>query len=263
MSGVGILALNIGRPGKDRARRLLEYLWAREEEVLVLSEVGPGEGSDLVAAVCRAAGYSVLDSRPRGSGGRSAYGLLVVGRGVTVARDDEVPALALLPERMLPCRVGVVRVLGVYGAASDPVRHASRERRQRKRDWLDGFLATLADLEPASGLLVGDLNVVAPGHRDELRFVLEEERSAYARLTGPLGLVDVVARDLDPAEVTWVDHTGAGCRYDHALATPDLADRIRGVALDHAPREQGWTDHSAVRLELAGESAALRAGPAT
>lgn len=242
-----VLALNISRPSTDNAKRLLEYLWARDEQLLVLSEVGRGEGSDLVAKVCRAAGHTVLDSRRRGSGS-NAYGLLVVARDIEVVPDDEFPPLPLLAERLLACRMDGIRVLAVYGTASDPVRYANREQRQRKRDWLSGLTDTLNGHVAEPTLLVGDLNIVAPGHRDPLRYVLPEETSAYAQLTGPLGLVDVVARDLEEAKVTWVDHTGVGCRYDHALATTGLAECIRDVALDPTPRTEGWTDHSALGL---------------
>ena len=163
------------------------------------------------------------------------------------------PPCPLLPERLLPCRLEGIRLLGVYGPASDPLRYASRDQRQRKRAWLTGLTATLFGHLDEPTLLVGDLNVVAPGHADPLPHVLDEETAAYEGLTGDLGLLDVVARDLDGAEVSWVDHTGAGCRYDHALATADLADGIRGVALDPTPRVEGWTDHSALALVLRGD----------
>ena len=48
-SAFSVLTLNISRPPKDRAAALLEYLWHREDDILVLTETGRGEGSALIA----------------------------------------------------------------------------------------------------------------------------------------------------------------------------------------------------------------------
>ncbi|MGB4837330.1 MAG: hypothetical protein WBP28_14775, partial [Nostocoides sp.] len=85
-----ILTLNISRPPVQRARLLLDYLWHREEELLVLTETGRGGGSELIGQVCRAAGYAVEsslhapDGRRRPGLSATSLGVLVVGRGVSV-----------------------------------------------------------------------------------------------------------------------------------------------------------------------------------
>ncbi|GAB4077018.1 endonuclease/exonuclease/phosphatase family protein [Nostocoides australiense] len=249
-----ILTLNLSRPPVGRAKALLEYLWLRAEEVLVLTETGWGAGSDLVASVCRGAGYSVQSSlhdgsgrrRRLASGDRAPYGVLVVSRGPELTRADglDVP---LMPERVLvtemPGPAGPVRLIAVYGAASDPVRYASSVQRQRKRDWLLAFVTWLSLLPEAPTLIVGDLNVVAPGHPDKLPYVLAEERTAYDVLTRGLGYRDLAAGDLEP---TWVDHAGVGCRYDYVLASADLEVTGRRPEIDQAPRLRGLTDHAAL-----------------
>ncbi|CCI54495.1 MAG: endonuclease/exonuclease/phosphatase family protein [Tetrasphaera jenkinsii] len=261
-SAFSVLTLNISRPPKDRAAALLEYLWHREDDILVLTETGRGEGSALIESVCRAAGHDVHSSLrgvadrgliERGSTERGALGVLVVARNGFTLVPDDIPALPLLPERLMACRLTPssgprVRLLAAYGAASDPVRYANAAQRQRKRDWLNGFVATLQDLPPTPTLIAGDLNIVAPGHRDRLPYVLSEERAAYDTLTTDLGLTDVYAAahhgtDL-AGDPTWVDHSGVGCRYDYLLTGGGVTGS--GVVIDQTPRTSRLTDHAAL-----------------
>lgn len=252
--------LNISRPPRERARDLLAYLWQCEEEVLVLTETGWGAGTALIEDVCRAAGFATFSSLREPADARRAgvdatsLGVLLVDRGAGLTRLD-VPGPSLLAERVLVAQVpdGVgpgaepVRLVAVYGAASDPVRYANAVQRQRKRDWLLAFLTWLSELPPAPTILVGDLNIVAPGHVDRLLYVLGEERTAYGLLTGGLGYRDPLAGDPEP---TWVDHSGAACRYDYALTTAPLP--VGECAIDHTPRLCGLTDHAALAWRTPG-----------
>ncbi len=256
---LAVLTLNVSRPPKDRAARLLEYLWAREEEILVLTECGRGQGSALIESVCRAAGFAVsssltdADGRPRRGLPSGALGAMVVARGarsLTILATG--PGPGILPERVIVTQVeGPVgeplRLVGVYGAASDPVRYSSATQRRRKREWLLAFCTWVAALPPGPSVLIGDLNIVAPGHRDPLSHVLPEERTAYDLLLS-WGWRDAYAEthhgtDL-AAEPTWVDHTGVGCRYDHVLVGPGTP--LGRAAIDPSPRRGGLTDHSAL-----------------
>lgn len=250
---LSILALNVSAPPRDRATRLLEWLWGRDEEVLVLTEVAAGAGSALVGQVCRAAGYAVLGT----AGDGERLGTLVVGRGVALEPAGEVPSD--LAGRVVSCRIDLdgspLDLLGVYGRASDPVRYASREQRERKRRWLAGLQDWLplwraaGPGEAGAALVAGDLNVVDP--LDDLPYVLAEERDFYAWATGDLGLADAYRlRHPDGAEVSWVDHSGAGCRYDHALVSRSLAEQVTSCELVHEPRLDGLSDHSALTLTL-------------
>ncbi len=252
---LGLLALNVSVPTPERARGLLDYLWHRDESVLVLTEVAPGPGTRLMVDVFRAAGHAVQLS-PTAAGER---GVLVVGRGLTpVLRAAPTPDVD--PHRVLtvtvPTAGGPVAVTGVYGAASDPVRYSGSVQRDRKRLWLTAFdrwLGAWRDAVGAPAVLLGDLNLVPPGHDPALRYVLTEELSAYHRLTSQHGLIDAYA-EVHPTgspaaqAVSWVDHTGPGCRYDHAFVTPDLA--VLACDLDDAPRLAGLTDHSALVARL-------------
>ena len=241
------MTLNVSRPTGDRARPLLEYLWHRSEDVLVLTEVGRGAGSDLIAAVCKQAGYQVNDSR---SGG---YGVLVVTRRGTSVVDEGFPRPQLMPGRVASVDWnGRVRIVGVYGPASDPVRYSSQKQRQRKREWLRSFDSALDAVDfTTPTLLIGDPNLVTPGHPDRLPYVLVEETEFYRSLTSRHGLIDAyAAANPGDAAPTWLDHSGVGCRYDHAFVTPDLVQSVQDCRLDHTPRTGALTDHSALTITL-------------
>ncbi len=241
-----LLTLNIANPPKARAEALLHWLWPRPEDVFVLTEVGAGEGSRLIQAVCRRAGHAVSATDP------SELGVLVVRRDGELEQAPVEP-LPLLPGRLASVRLpglAPLRLLGVYGAASDPVRYSNRAQRARKRDWLTGFDRLVADWAgQPRGVLLGDLNIVDPQHTDTLKYVLPQETAFYRDLTDRHGLRDAFREHHPSGEaVSWVDHGGLGCRYDHAFVTSDLD--VRSCDLVHEPRLEGLTDHSALVLEL-------------
>ncbi|GAB3710106.1 endonuclease/exonuclease/phosphatase family protein [Mariniluteicoccus flavus] len=243
---IRIEALNVASPSTAAAERLLAHLASADADVLVLSELGRGAGSSLLLRTLRTAGFTVLASDS------AELGVAVVARALAL---EPLPALdlAVLPGRVLPVSVAGVRLLATYGAASDPVRYASAAQRERKRAFLAAWVDAVEGwLEPGS-VVMGDLNLCDPVHTDRLPYVLPEETAAYVRLVGDLGLVDAWrAQNPDAAERSWVDHTGVGCRYDHALVTPDLAPRVTTCRLDHGVRP-ALTDHAALLLELGSE----------
>ncbi|MGH3874990.1 MAG: endonuclease/exonuclease/phosphatase family protein, partial [Pseudonocardiaceae bacterium] len=56
---LSLITVNIGAPSVDRARRQLEWLTARPEDIFVLTETKATPGSRLLAQACTAANYSV------------------------------------------------------------------------------------------------------------------------------------------------------------------------------------------------------------
>ncbi|MDE9366888.1 hypothetical protein PZ938_14830 [Luteipulveratus sp. YIM 133132] len=175
-----------------------------------------------------------------------------------VALEPLEADLGELAGRVCVVSVAGVTLVGVYGAASDPVRYSSKAQRQRKREWLAAYDRWLADWLPGAGptLMVGDLNIVDPQHDSRLPYVLPEEAALYDALVRRHGLTDAYRlHHPDGDAITWVDHSGAGCRYDHAFVTAEPAGAVRGCDLLHAPREAGFTDHSALRVQLDGSLA--------
>lgn len=238
----GLLTLNISNPSRVKAQALLHWLWPREEDVWVLTEVGKGDGSRLMQAVCRQAGFDVVASDP------SELGVAVISRAPTLTVEPLEP-IALLPGRLQRVTVDGFDLLAAYGAASDPVRYSSAAQRRRKREWLTQFDTVVAGWVPNErGVLIGDLNIVDPRHDPALKYVLAQEVDSYHRL-GDLGLRDAfLEHHPDADEASWADHSGLGCRYDHAFVTADV--RVSRCELDQSPRIEGHTDHAALSLVL-------------
>lgn len=99
-------------------------------------------------------------------------------------------------------------------------------------------------------LIIGDLNTG--------RHLLDEEGRSFA-CTARLGeLATLGYRDVwryshpGEREFSWFSHAGNGFRIDHALASPPLAERIRGSWYSHAEREAGLSDHSMLAVEFEG-----------
>ncbi|MGW5049760.1 endonuclease/exonuclease/phosphatase family protein [Actinokineospora sp. NPDC004072] len=164
---------------------------------------------------------------------------------------------------------GPVRVIGAYA----PSRDASLAKTERKKTWIDAFhtaLDTTGDDTPL--LLLGDLNVVEPGHQPAHRGQFAPfEYDFYTGLTSRHGLIDLF-RHLHPDRVehSWARRPDLGYRYDHAHGSPPLARRLATCEYVHATRENTpardrLTDHSglAVHLRLTPTAPLLTSDPAT
>ncbi|MEO6019535.1 MAG: hypothetical protein ABIP45_04700 [Knoellia sp.] len=86
-------------------------------------------------------------------------------------------------------------------------------------------------------------------HEALLKYVLPQETAAYHAMSEVHGLVDAFrTHHPEVAAVSWMDHSGVGCQYDHAFATTDLV--VTECDLDHQPRVDALTDHSALTVTL-------------
>ncbi|MGH3761017.1 exodeoxyribonuclease III [Actinophytocola sp.] len=258
MPGLSLITLNIANPSVDRATRQLEWLAARPEDVLVLTETKASDGCRHLADAFHTAGYAVTYPEPA----PGEYGVMIVSKLATQP-DPIGDTLTYLPTRASGITIttdcGPIRVLGAYV----PSRDASPEKVDRKRRWLAEFSTALAATEMPT-LLLGDLNVLEPDHQPHYRFFQPFEYDFYRALTDRHGLLDAF-RQLHPDQVehSWVGRTGDGYRYDHAHATKDLATELVDCEYIHEPRLTRLSDHSAltVRLTRSGTSPLLTSDP--
>jgi len=132
-----------------------------------------------------------------------------------------------------------------------PSRDASPEKTERKRRWLACCDTALAGTPGTPTILLGDLNILEPGHKPRYPFFAPFEYGFYQALSGTHGLADAF-RHLHPddAEYSWVGRTGDGYRYDHAFCSRQLARLIISCQYDHQPRSGKLSDHSALTLHL-------------
>ncbi len=245
--GLSLLTFNIGNPSPERAQRQLAWLASRDEHVLVLTETKASAGCQLLAEAFTTAGYAV--SCPQPAAGE--YGAMIVSR-VAATPDQFGDRVGYLPARatavILPAPGRPLRVIGLYV----PSRDASLEKTQRKRKWLaacDAALTSVTDEMPA--IVLGDLNILEPGHQPRYPFFAPFEYDFYRAMASTHGLADAF-RQLHPhdAEYSWVGRTGDGYRYDHAFCSDSIRDQITSCGYLHQPRQEKLSDHSALAISL-------------
>lgn len=251
-----------------RARRQLEWLAARPEDIFVLTETKAAPGSQLLAEGFAAANYSV--TFPEHDPGE--LGVMIVSK-VAATPDPLTKALSYLPARaagvLIATSDGPLRVLGAYV----PSRDATLEKAQRKKRWIEGFHTALDATESGVPvLLLGDFNVLEPGHQPEHRQQFAPfEYDFYRALIDRHGLIDMF-RHLHPDRIehSWARRPDLGYRYDHAHSSPRLLPLLQGCEYVHQTREalpdgSRLTDHSglAVRLATTARAPLLTSDPAT
>lgn len=242
-----VLTFNLNNPSRERAERQLDYLAARPESVLVLTETADSAGCALLADGFRAAGYDVVFPRPAVRGERGA---MIVSRLAT--RPGPV-ALSYLPHRAVSATVdteeGAVDIIGLYV----PSRDASPEKTERKTTFLDACRSELPGGTVGARLVLGDFNVLEPDHTPRYRFFKPFEYRFY-RWFAEAGYTDAF-RALHPEalDYSWVGRTGDGYRYDHAHVSAQIATSARACSYVHEVRTgpDRLTDHSALSLSLA------------
>jgi len=244
--GISLLTFNIGNPSAERAHRQLAWLTNRDEQILVLTETKASVGCKLLADAFASAGYTVCYPQP----GPGEYGTMIVAR-VTATLNPFSDGIGYLAARaaavVLPAPDGPLRVIGLYV----PSRDTSPEKTERKRRWLACCDAALANTAGQPTVLLGDLNILEPGHKPKYPFFAPFEYDFYQALADTHGLTDAF-RSLHPeaAEYSWVGRTGDGYRYDHAFCSRELAGLVTSCQYDHQPRSDKLSDHSALTLHL-------------
>lgn len=259
-----VLTLNVGNPALERARRQRDWLARRTEDVLVLTETGSGAGTQLIAESYRDAGWSVIyPEHPD-----KERGVMLLAK-LETAVDPIGAAMSYLPARLAGIVVGTdrgpVRILGAYV----PSRDTTEAKTTRKRAWIDAFhQAYEATDDDTPTLLLGDLNVLEPGHVPPHPGQFAPfETAFYTELTQHYGLTDLF-RTLQPTAVehSWARRAELGYRYDHAHASTALVEHLAGCSYVHSTRhgDPALTDHSglAVALTLTATAPLITSDPA-
>lgn len=244
---------------KARLPRLLEWLEETRPSVACLQEIKSQDESFPIAEFERL-GYRGIWHGQKGF------------NGVAILADGELPVevqrgLAGEPEdehsRYLEADVFGVRVVCIYLPNGNPVPGPKFDYKLRWMERLRGRMASIG-AEEVPAIVTGDFNVIptdcdvwSPPAMAADALMQPESRDAYFRLLGD-GWTDAVAT-LNPRGGIWTfwdyqagawqrDH---GFRIDHALLSPELADRLVACGVDksHRGREKA-SDHAPVWVEL-------------
>jgi len=226
-----ILSWNILHGGGRRMDAILEHIAGKKPDILTLQEVRRGSHEEALTQGLQAQGFSQIHI-PETKDARENT-ILVAAR-----EPFEVEAF---PDESGPTHMLCVRFddLTLY-----PL-HFPQKKAQVP------LFHALLDLPKAAldeaVLVIGDLNCGIPFEDSDTKTFQNTHLFQQMLIQG---WVDAWrSRHGDAVEFTWVSAKRKnGFRYDHALATPALDDRISEVSYDHEPRLDGVSDHSSLSV---------------
>ncbi|MDE2560695.1 MAG: exodeoxyribonuclease III [Sphingomonadales bacterium] len=244
---------------KARLPRLLEWLEETRPAVACLQEIKT-QDEGFPAADFEAIGYKAIWHGQKGFNGVAilADGEMPreVRRGLAGDSGDE-------HSRYLEADVRGVRVACIYLPNGNPQPGPKFDYKLR---WMERLRARMAEIsaEEVPAVVIGDYNVIpedkdiwSPKAMADDALMQPESRDAFARLIGD-GWTDAIGL-LNPRGGVWTywdyqagawqrDH---GFRIDHALLSPELADRLVAAGVDKTFRgREKASDHAPVWIEV-------------
>jgi len=247
---------------KQRLPRLLPWLDQRRPDVVCLQETKLADAAfaDLLGGELADRGYAVAthgETQWNGVAILSRTGLHDVASGL----GEGAPGFPHPEARAIAATCDGVRVVSVYVPNG---RTPDSEHYHYKLEWLAWLRDLVADGDPATTVVLGDMNIAPtdddvfdPGAYVGQTHVTLPERAALAQLQA-VGLHDVV-RDRWPGErvFTYWDyragmfHQDLGMRIDLVLAGGSVAERVRAAWVDRQARKgSGPSDHAPVIVDL-------------
>lgn len=247
---------------KARIDGLVTWLKESAPDVVCLQEIKSVDDS-FPREEIEAAGYTVATHGQKGFNGVAILSKLPMDDITRGLPGDESDEQARYIEAVVTAGETAVRVGGLYLPNGNPI---GTEKLTYKWAWMRRLITHAQDRlaleEPL--LLMGDYNVIpqpvdvkAPELWTTDALYLPESRALYRELTN-LGFTDAL-RTCHPAPgvyTFWDYQAGAfqknnGIRIDHALLSPQAADRMSGAGVDKFTR--GWekpSDHAPVWVTL-------------
>lgn len=232
---------------RQRLPNLLDWLARTQPDAVCLQELKCTQDTFPVMEL-RAAGYEAAIV-----GQKSYNGVAILARNAPAVVLD---TLGDEQARYIEADIGGVRIANIYAPNGNPL---GTEKFIYKLDWLRRLHArakTLLDSETPF-LITGDFNIIpepADAHTPAAwigdALYQPESRAAYRALKY-LGLTDALRMHDSRAGVyTFWDYQAAawqkdnGIRIDHALLSPQLADRCTGCHVDRDERgRENPSDH--------------------
>lgn len=242
---------------KVREAHVLEWLKAREPDVLVLQEIKQQSDAFPVQALADAGYHAVAN------GQKTYNGVAILSHAEPADTVHEIPDLDDPQRRMLAATIDGVRVINLYVPNGSEV---GSDKYSYKLNWLNSLYHFLAnEISHHEKLVVlGDFNI-APADADiydpekwgDRILASPAERQALRALL-ELGLTDVFRKFDQPEGVfSWWDYRAAGfrrnagLRIDLILTSEAMTRACTASYVDKEPR--GWerpSDHTPVIAEF-------------
>ena len=244
---------------KARLPRLLEWLEETRPSVACLQEIKT-QDEGFPAAEFEKIGYKAIWHGQKGFNGVAilADGVepVEIRRGLEGEPEDE-------HSRYIEADVFGIRVACIYLPNGNPVPGPKFDYKLR---WMERLRTRMREIarEEVPAIVTGDFNVIptdrdvwSPGAMAADALMQPESRDAYMRLLHE-GWTDALATHNPQGGVWtyWDYQAGAwprdhGFRIDHALLSPELADRLVACGVDKAHRgREKASDHAPVWVTL-------------
>jgi exodeoxyribonuclease III len=231
-----ILCLNVRSGGGARWDSILEFVHARDPDVVIFTEWRRSVSSN------RAEAWAASRHMRWACANDGA-----TRNGVLLAANVEFECVSVTPGNesagtLLRARLEGWTVLACYFPQGDAKGRYFDMSRDVARGCADNPF-----------LMIGDLNTgnqVADETPEGVQYACSER---FDRLSSADGLVDLWRLANGPHAREWTWRTSKnGFRIDHAFGNAAFIQHFRpSCRYDHAPREAGFSDHSALLLEMA------------
>jgi exonuclease III len=227
-----LLSWNILQGGGTRARGIADYIRQVRPDIVTLQEF---RHSDEIIRVLKDVGLKFIHVPETAS--TSEHTILIASRFGFDAGDfmpDEIRPVPIL-EASFPDQD--LTLLAVHFPQKEPQVPLFKQ-----------LIKDSPSLTQGDALLIGDLNCGIPFADSMTKTFFATE---YFQTMLQSGWIDAWrTRHPNATEYTWISSVKKhGFRYDQALATKSFDRRIRSCAYDHAVRENGLSDHSAMLVE--------------
>ena len=238
MKPLRILSWNILHGGGVRCEKILSYIEKHEPDIVTLQEFRHGSSKAVLLDGLKACGLETVFAPETNSARENS---LIVAANLPMKAstfpDNTIPARAIKASIEVSPEIdmNLIAVHFPQKKAQLPLFHALQELPD---SWLNGF-----------SLLVGDFNCGIP-------FVDSETKTFYATQLFQQLLLDGWhdawrERHPEAREFTWIStRKSNGFRYDHALASKVLNEKILNVQYDHLAREDKASDHSLMIVDI-------------
>ncbi len=235
---VRIVSWNILHGGGSRVDDILATVEAYSPDIVCLQEFRHGKGGAKIEAGLGELGLDCVCAPPTDSARENS----VLLASCFEFTSDTFPDGARKPARCIAAD---------FAPSGDDLKLIAAHFPQKRAQlpYFEALLDLPGSWIKGNSLVIGDINCGIP-------FEDSETRSFYAtHLFQEMlrrGWVDAWrARNPQAREFTWISNGKQnGYRYDHALATESLNDRISSIAYDHEVREDGRSDHSLIVVDI-------------
>ncbi|MEV0484516.1 endonuclease/exonuclease/phosphatase family protein [Streptomyces sp. NPDC050508] len=241
-----VLTLNVQGAPATRRDDIVEWLYASEHNVLVLTEVRTNDSGNRLIQELESSGFRTVLT-PAGTDDR--YRSIIATKGYEPQPVKADFSTSRLVMARLTTHFGLLDVAGLYSVTNGMSLSSSLARRDFQKHVLDALTQHRARHAGVPFLLTGDLNVLEPGHQPAANDFEEHDYAFYKGLLG-LRLVDAYRQvHPDGTDLSWYGPSG-GQRLDHTLVDESLSRRLADCGYAHDVRTRRISDHSAMTALL-------------